>query len=442
VTDVTAIPLSGLLGANVTARAAQMPWYNGPTLLAHLEYVPVDRQARLRAPFRMPVQWVNRPNPDFRGFAGTIAGGAIRPGDAIRVLPSGRQSHVARIVTYDGDLPVAGAGQAVTLTLTDDIDCSRGDMIAAAASPPEIADKFEATIIWMVDAPMRVGQSYVMKIGTNTVIATVTHLKHCIDVNTLDERSADSLKLNEIAVCHISLDRAIAYDAYAENRETGGFIWIDCISNATVAAGLLHLALRRSQNLHWQAVDVDRAARAVAKGQRPALIWFTGLSGAGKSTIANLVEKRLHVQGRHTYLLEGDNIRHGLNRDLGFSEADRVENIRRVAEVGRLMVDAGLIVLVSLISPFRAERQAARALLAEGTFFEVYVDAPLAVAEQRDPKGLYRKARRGALQNFTGIDSPYEAPEHPELRLDTSRTSAEDAAEQVEQALRAAGFIG
>jgi bifunctional enzyme CysN/CysC len=314
-------------------------------------------------------------------------------------------------------------------------------MIAALHSPPEIADQFEATIVWMVETPMLPGRSYLMKIGTNLVGATITRPKHRIDVNTLERHPTTLLTLNDIGVCNLSVDQTIPFDAYADNRETGGFILIDRISNATVAAGLLHFALRRSHNLHWQAVDVDMTARAVAKGQRPALVWFTGLSGAGKSTIANLVEKRLHVMGRHTYLLDGDNIRHGLNRDLGFTEADRVENIRRIAEVGRLMVDAGLIVLASLISPYRAERRAARARLPEGGFFEVFVDASLAVAEARDPKGLYRKARSGQLKNFTGIDAPYEAPEHPELRIDTGLIAAEAAAEQVVAALKAAGII-
>jgi bifunctional enzyme CysN/CysC len=439
--DVTAIPLSALLGANVTSPGNQMPWYTGPTLLNHLEDVPVESQSLRQGAFRMSVQWVNRPDADFRGFAGTVAAGTVQPGALVRVLPSGRQTSVARIVTYDGDLDEAVGGQAVTLTFSDEIDCSRGDMIAAANAAPEIADKFQATLVWMVEAPLRPGRSYWLKIGRKTVVCTVTRLKHRVDVNSLAEQQTTLLQLNEIGVCHISLDQAIPFDSYAENRETGGFILIDRMSHATVAAGLLHFALRRSQNLHWQAVDVDRTVRAAAKEQRPALVWFTGLSGAGKSTIANLVEKRLHVLGRHTYLLDGDNVRHGLNRDLGFTDADRVENIRRVAEVGRLMVDAGLIVLASLISPFRADRAAARALLNEGEFFEVFVDTTLSVAEQRDPKGLYRKARSGALRNFTGIDSPYEVPEKPELRVDTSQTSAEDAAEQVIAALRAAGII-
>jgi len=439
--DITAIPLSALLGANVTSPAVQMPWYAGPSLLTHLEEVPIESQSLRQEPFRMSVQWVNRPNADFRGFSGTIAAGTVRPGEWVRVLPSGRQTHVARIVTYDGDLAEAIAGQAVTLTFADEIDCSRGDMVAAANAAPEIADKFQATLVWMVEAPLRPGRSYWLKIGRKTVVCTVTLLKHRVDVNNLAEQQTTLLQLNEIGVCHISLDQAIPFDPYVENRETGGFILIDRVSHATAAAGLLHFALRRSQNLHWQAVDVDRTVRAAAKEQRPALVWFTGLSGAGKSTIANLVEKRLHALGRHTYLLDGDNVRHGLNRDLGFTDADRVENIRRVAEVGRLMVDAGLIVLASLISPFRADRAAARALLNEGEFFEVFVDTNLSIAEQRDPKGLYRKARSGALRNFTGIDSPYEVPESPELRVDTSLTSAEDAAEQVIAALRAAGII-
>jgi bifunctional enzyme CysN/CysC len=392
-------------------------------------------------PFRFPVQWVNRPNQDFRGFAGTIASGVIRKGDAVRVLPSGRQSHVARIVTQDGDLDCADAGQSVTLTLTDEVDVSRGDVLAAAAAPPAVADQFQATIIWMHDEPMLPGRPYVMKIGTRTVTGSITEHRYKVNVNTLEHLAAKQLELNEIGVCNISLDRAVAFDAYADNREMGGFILIDKLTNDTVGAGLLNFALRRAENIHWQALDVNKQARAALKGQRACVLWFTGLSGAGKSTVANLVEKRLHALGRHTYTLDGDNVRHGLNKDLGFTDADRVENIRRVAEVSRLMIDAGLIVLVSFISPFRSERRLARELVQPGEFFEVFVDTPLAEAEKRDPKGLYRKARRGELKNFTGIDSPYEPPEHAEIHLRTALYSPEEAAEQIMKTLRDAGML-
>jgi bifunctional enzyme CysN/CysC len=439
--DVTCIPLSGLTGANVVDPSAEMPWYEGPTLIRYLETVEVDEDRMQLQPFRMPVQWVNRPNLDFRGFAGTIAGGTISPGDRIVSLPSGQTSEVARIVTYDGDLEIAVAGQSVTLTLTDEIDISRGDVIARADDRPGVASQFEATIVWMADEPMLPGRTYQVRIGGATASATLTPLKYKLNVNSLERLAATKLDLNEIGVVDVELDRPIAFDPYTENRETGGFILIDRISSATVGAGLLHFALRRSDNVHWQAIDVDKTARAALATQRPCIVWMTGLSGSGKSTIANLVERKLHVMGRHTYLLDGDNVRHGLNKDLGFTDADRVENIRRVGEVAKLMVDAGLIVIASFISPFRAERRGVRALVDEGEFLEVFVDTPLAIAEERDPKGLYRKARAGALKNFTGVDSPYEAPEHPELRVDTSVLSPEEAADAVIAALERAGAL-
>ncbi len=439
--DITCIPLSALKGDNITTPGERTHWHHGPTLMGYLETVEVDEERLRGLPFRLPVQWVNRPNLDFRGFAGTIAGGLVRPGDRVRALPSGRESRVARIVTHDGDLEQAVAGQSVTLTLSDEIDVSRGDVLATADSPPEVADQFEATLIWMSDQPLLQGRSYLMKIGAKTVTATIAPLKYKVNVNTLERLAGKTLELNEIGVCGLELDRPVAFDAYQENRDTGGFILIDRLSNGTVGVGLLHFALRRSQNVHWQAIDVNKQAHAALKGQKPCVLWFTGLSGAGKSTVANLVEKRLHALGRHTYLLDGDNIRHGLNKDLGFTEADRVENIRRVAEVARLMTDAGLIVLVSFISPFRSERLMARGLMEEGEFIEVFVDTPLAVAEERDTKGLYKKARRGELKNFTGIDSPYQAPENPELRLETQVQSPEDAAGQVLAYLGQVGII-
>ena len=403
--DYTAIPMSALKGDNITTASQAAPWYDGPALMPLLESLPVEDDQREK-PFRMPVQWVNRPNLDFRGFSGLISSGTVRPGDRIKALPSGRESTVERIVTFRGDLDVAVAGQSVTLTLADEIDISRGDVIAEAGSPPPVADQFEATLVWMDDEAMLPGRPYLLKVGARVVSAQVTEPKYKINVNTLERLAAKRLELNEIGVCNLSLDAPIAFDAYAENHDLGGFILIDRLSNRTVGAGMLHFALRRSQNIHWQALDVDKASRAALKGQRGRVVWLTGLSGSGKSTIANLVEKRLHADGRHTYLLDGDNVRHGLNKDLGFTDEDRVENIRRVAEVAKLMVDAGLIVLVSFISPFRAERRMARELQAEGDFVEVYVDTPLSVAEQRDVKGLYRKARAGELKNFTGIDSP------------------------------------
>jgi bifunctional enzyme CysN/CysC len=438
--NIVPVPLSALRGDNMLERSPNTPWHEGPTLMSYLETVAIEDDLQQR-PFRLPVQWVNRPNQDFRGFAGTIASGVIRKGDAIRALPSGRTSKVARIVTHDGDLDQAVAGQSITLTLADEVDISRGDVIAAAGSPPPVADQFQATVIWMHDEPMLPGRPYLIKLGARTVTGSITAPKYKVNVNTLEHLAAKQLELNEIGVCNLSLDRPVAFDPYTENRETGGFILIDKITNDTVGAGLLSFALRRAENIHWQALDVNKAARAALKGQRACVLWFTGLSGAGKSTVANLVEKRLHSLGRHTYTLDGDNVRHGLNKDLGFTDADRVENIRRVAEVSRLMVDAGLIVLVSFISPFRSERRLARALMQPGEFFEVFVDTPLEEAEKRDPKGLYKKARRGELQNFTGIDSPYETPDNPEIHLHTALYSPEAAAEEIMNRLRDAGML-
>ncbi len=429
-TDVVSIPLSALRGDNVTERSANTPWYEGPTLVEHLETVQVDDELSSQ-PFRFVVQWVNRPNLDFRGFSGVIVGGALRPGDRIRVLPSGSESTVSRIVTYDGDLTEAVAGESVTVCLEDEVDVSRGDVMAAASDPPAVADQFETHVVWMSEDHMLPGRRYLIKIGATTVGATIDQPKYQVNVNTLEHVAARTLALNQIGVANLYLDRPIPFDPYTENRDTGGFIIIDRMTNGTVGAGLIHFALRRADNVHWQAIEVDRGAHASLKGQRPSVIWFTGLSGAGKSTIANILERKLHATGRHTYLLDGDNLRHGLNRDLGFTTADRVENVRRTAEVAALMADAGLIVLVSLISPYRAERRMARDLVGETPFVEVYVDTPLDVAESRDRKGLYAKARRGELPNFTGIDAPYEVPDKPELHITTAECTAEQAADAV-----------
>ena len=439
--NVTFIPLSAFRGDNITTPSSAMPWYHGTTLMGYLETVEVDDARMQRAPFRLPVQWVNRPNLDFRGFAGQVASGVIRPGDRIRVQPSGRESTVARIVTHGGDLAQAVAGQSITLTLADEIDISRGDLISTVEAPAEVADQFETTIVWMHDEPLLAGRPYLLKIGAKTVTATITDIKYQVNVNTLEHVAAKTLELNAIGVCNLSLDRPIAFDAYQANRDTGGFILIDRLSNNTVGAGLLHFALRRAHNIHLQHVDVDKAARSAQKHQKSCVLWFTGLSGAGKSSIANLVEKKLHALGHHTYLLDGDNVRHGLNKDLGFTDADRVENIRRVAEVAKLMVDAGLIVLTAFISPFKSERRMARSPMGDDEFIEIFVDTPLEVAEQRDVKGLYKKARRGELKNFTGIDSPYEAPESPELRLATPQLSLDAAADAVIATLRLRGVI-
>jgi bifunctional enzyme CysN/CysC len=433
-TDVTAIPISGLKGDNIASRSEATPWHDGPTLMEWLEGVDVAEDTRAR-PLRMPVQWVNRPNLDFRGFSGLIASGTVKPGDRVKVLPSGRESTVARIVVMPGDLEKAVVGQSVTLTLTDEVDVSRGDVLVSADSPCEVADQFETTLVWMDDEPMPPGRPYLLKIGTRTVTAQITEIKHKVNVNTMEKLAAKRLELNEIAVANISLDRAIPFEPYADNRDMGGFILIDKISNRTVGAGLINHHLRRADNIHWQALDVSKAARAAIKGQKGQVVWLTGLSGAGKSTIANLVDRKLHAMGRHTCLLDGDNVRHGLNRDLGFTGEDRVENIRRVAEVAKLMADAGLIVITAFISPFRAERRMARDLMEAGEFIEVFVDTPLSVAEQRDLKGLYQKARAGQLKNFTGVDSPYEKPELPEIRVDTTEMSAAEAAEAIVERL-------
>ncbi len=438
---ITVMPISGVKGDNIVEQSINTPWYSGPTLMQHLETVEIDEQRLQGLTFRMPVQWVNRPDLDFRGFAGTIASGSIKPGERIRVSPSGRESTVARIVSADGDLEQAVANQSVTLTLTDEVDISRGDVISRIEAPAPSADQFEATIVWMSDQPMLPGRNYLMKIGTKTVTATVMPLKYKVNVNTLEHMAGTKLELNEIGVVGLELDRAIAFDSYQENRDTGGFILIDRRSNSTIAAGMLHFALRRADNIHWQALEVDKTARRAMNSHGSAVIWFTGLSGAGKSTVANLLEKRLHAAGKRTYLLDGDNLRHGLNKDLGFTATDRVENIRRVAEVAKLMVDAGIIVLTAFISPFRAERQMARDLMAQGEFIEVFVDLPLAVAESRDPKGLYKKARSGLLKNFTGIDSPYEKPEKPEIHLNTDTCTIEEAAERIYQHLLESGLL-
>ena len=438
--EIVSIPLSALRGDNMTAGSTNTPWYAGPSLMDHLETVEIGA-AKGNPSLRMPVQWVNRPNHDFRGFSGRVLGGSVRPGDAVRVLPSGKTSKVARIVTLDGDLAEATGGQSVTLTLVDEIDISRGDVICGAEDPAGLADQFEAGIVWMSDEAMLPGRPYMVKLGATTLGASLGQPKYVVDVNSLDHLAAKTLHLNEIGVCNLTLDRPVAFDAYADNRDMGSFIVIERFTNQTVGAGMLHFALRRSQNIHWQAVEIDKDARARLNGHRPVVLWMTGLSGSGKSTIANIVERRLHALGARTYLLDGDNVRHGLNKDLGFTAADRVENIRRVGEVAKLMVDAGLIVITAFISPFRSERRLARSMVDDREFIEVFVDTPLAIVEQRDPKGLYKKARRGELKNFTGIDSPYEVPETPELHIRTQEHGPEEAAVLIVEFLQQRGFL-
>ncbi|WP_373474367.1 sulfate adenylyltransferase subunit CysN [Sphingorhabdus sp.] len=429
--NYTCIPISGLAGDNITSRSENTSWYQGATLMEHLETVELNNQQDQSKAFRMPVQWVNRPNLDFRGFSGLISTGSVKPGDAVRVLPSGKTSTVTKIVTLDGELEEAVAGQSVTICFADEVDCSRGNVISVADNPPEVSDQFETTLVWMDDDPLHVGRSYWLKLGTQIVSATVQQPKYTVNVNTMEHLAAKTLELNAIGVAEIATDKPIVFEPYADSRALGGFILIDKITNRTVGAGMLHFSLRRAQNVHWQATDIGREEHANLKNQKARVLWFTGLSGSGKSTIANEVEKRLNLMNRHTFLLDGDNVRHGLNKDLGFTEADRIENIRRVGEVAKLMTDAGLIVLTAFISPFRAERDMIRAMMPEGEFVEIFVDTPLEVAEERDVKGLYKKARSGALKNFTGIDSPYEAPLNPEIRVNTVEMTAVEAAEHI-----------
>jgi bifunctional enzyme CysN/CysC len=437
---IQAIPLSARFGDNVIGPSANLPWYTGPALLQHLENVPLESADEAR-PFRFPVQFVNRPNLDFRGFSGTIASGRVAPGDEVVVAKSGKSSRVKRIVTWDGDLKSAGEGEAVTIVLDDEIEVSRGNMLVAPDARPDVADQFAANVVWFAEHALIPGRSYILRTETDQVTATITDLKYRIDINSFAQEAAKSLDLNEVGVVNISTQVPIAFDAYKSNRSTGSFILIDRLTNATVGAGMIDFALRRASNVHWQALDVDKASRAAQKDQKPAVVWFTGLSGSGKSTIANLVEKRLSSLGKHTYILDGDNVRHGLNRDLGFTEEDRVENIRRVGEVAKLMADAGLIVLVSFISPFASERRMVRELLAEGEFLEIFVDTPFEECAKRDPKGLYAKALRGEIKNFTGVDSPYEAPDNPELHLKTVGRTTEELASEVEKLLVEHGII-
>ena len=438
--EIQAIPMSALEGSNITGASEKTPWYTGPSLMEYLETVPVD-DARISAPFRMPVQWVNRPNLDFRGFSGQIASGTIKPGDRVKTLPSAKETTIERIVVHGGDLNEAVAGQSVTLTFADEVDTSRGDVICIASDPAEVADQFQARVLWMADKDMLPGRRYLLKIGAKTVTATVLDLKFGIDVNTIQDKPAKTLGLNDFGVITLGLDQPIAFDPYDLNRETGGFILIDRMTNNTVGLGLIDFALRRAGNIHWQALDVDREALAKQKEQKPAVLWFTGLSGSGKSTIANALQQKLFAMGKHTFVLDGDNVRHGLNRDLGFTDVDRVENIRRVSNVAKLMSDAGLITLVSFISPFRSERRMARNMMVEGEFVEVFVDTPLEVAEKRDVKGLYKRARAGEIKNFTGLDSPYEAPEQPEIRINTVDMSPEEAADQILNWMRERGWF-
>ncbi|MEO0550358.1 MAG: sulfate adenylyltransferase subunit CysN [Pseudomonadota bacterium] len=438
--EIQAIPVSALAGDNIATNSANTPWYDGPSLIEYLETVPVGDERRA-ASFRMPVQWVNRPNLDFRGFSGQIASGTIKAGDRIKTLPSAKETTVERVVVHGGDLKEGVAGQSVTLTFADEVDTSRGDLICAANDPAEVADQFQARILWMSDDAMLPGRRYIVKMGSKSVTGLVSSLKYQIDVNTLQDKPGKTLALNEVGVCTLGLDQAIAFDPYDTNRETGGFILIDRMTNNTVGLGLIDFALRRAGNIHWQALDVDRKALSDQKDQKPAVLWFTGLSGSGKSTIANALQKKLYSMGKHTFVLDGDNVRHGLNRDLGFTDEDRVENIRRVSNVAKLMSDAGLITLVSFISPFRSERQMARNMMSDGEFVEIHVDTPLNVAEERDVKGLYKRARAGEIKNFTGIDSPYEAPNQPEITIDTVDATAEEAADQIVKWMQDKGFL-
>ena len=427
----TAMPISGFKGDNITTLSENTPWFTGQPLIEHLESVELDLTTDQTKPFRLPVQWVNRPNLDFRGFSGLISTGSVKPGDAVRVLPSGKTSTVTKIVTLDDELDEAVAGQSVTICFADEVDCSRANVIAVADAPPEVSDQFEATIVWMDDDPLHVGRAYWLKLGTQTVSVTVQQPKYTVNVNTMEHLAAKTLELNAIGVAELATDKPIVFEPYALSRTLGGFILIDKITNRTVGAGMLHFSLRRAQNVHWQATDIGREEHAGLKNQKARVLWFTGLSGSGKSTIANEVEKSLNLMNRHTFLLDGDNVRHGLNKDLGFTEADRIENIRRVGEVAKLMADAGLIVLTAFISPFRVERDMVRAMLPDAEFIEIFVDTPLEVAEARDVKGLYKKARSGALKNFTGIDSPYEPPLNPEIRVNTVEMTATEAAEYI-----------
>ena len=438
--DVVVIPVSALQGDNVLEPSGQMDWYHGPTLMAHLETVDAtsDKAAR---PFRMPVQWVNRPDSDFRGFAGTITGGVVRKGDRVAALPGGKSTTVERIVTFDGDLDEARAGDAVTLTLTDEIDISRGDVLCEPENEAEMSDQLAAHVIWMDQKPMLPGRKYILKSGAQNASASISTLKYKLNVDNLEHQAGKDLELNEVGYCNLSLDRSIVFDAYNNDREMGGFILVDRLTNATVGAGMIEFGLRRATNIQWQKLDVDKTVRAEQKGQKPCVLWFTGLSGSGKSTVASLLEKQLHTSGRHTYVLDGDNVRHGLNKDLGFTDADRVENIRRVAETAKLFVDAGLIVMVSFISPFRSERRMARELFAEDEFLEVFVDTPIEVCESRDPKGLYKKARAGEIKNFTGIDSAYEVPDRADIILEGGRQSPDDLVADLMSSLRKKGFI-